>query len=110
MNNSEHIRFYKISEVSAITGIAPHILRYWEKNLSFLKIRRDPAGRRFYSEADIEKIKHIQKMLYEEGYKIKGVKTRFRGEYAEKKKEKTVSSDLLKKLLRMIKEIEKCLP
>ena len=107
MNNNTH--FYSISKVSEITGISPHILRYWEKDFSFLKIQRDPAGRRIYSDRDIEKIKNIKEMLYNEGYRIKGVKKKFRTDY-NKKKEKHTSGDFLKKILRMIKEIEKCLP
>jgi len=107
MNNNTH--FYSISKVSEITGISPHILRYWEKHFSFLKIQRDPAGRRIYSDRDIEKIKNIKEMLYNEGYRIKGVKKKFRVAN-NKKKEKHTSGDFLKKILRMIKEIEKCLP
>ncbi len=107
---NENVHYYSISRVSEITGISPHILRYWEKHFSFLKIQRDPAGRRIYSEGDIEKIRYIQKMLYNEGYRIKGVKKNFRIAYGNEKKEKYASVDFLEKILRRIKEIEKCLP
>lgn len=93
-----------------MTGISPHILRYWETQFSFLKILRDPSGRRIYSEKDIEKIKQIQKMVYEEGYKIKGVKKKFRSSYNNEKKSKQISKEFLKKILKHLKEIEKCLP
>lgn len=107
---NENVHYYSISKVSEITGVSPHILRYWEKNFSFLKIQRDPAGRRIYSNKDIEKIRYIQRMLYNEGYRIKGVKKKFRIAYENKKKGKFVSIDFLKKILRRIEEIEKCLP
>lgn len=108
MNENSH--YYTIKQVSEITGLSPHILRYWETQFSFLKILRDPSGRRIYSEKDLEKIKQIQKMLYEEGYKIKGVKKKFRSIYASEKKSKQISTEFLKKILKYIKEIEKCLP
>ncbi|MCX7705976.1 MAG: MerR family transcriptional regulator [bacterium] len=107
---NESIRYYSIKEVSEITGIAPHILRYWETQFSFLKIQRDPAGRRIYSDRDIDKIRHIQNLLYYEGYKIKGVKKNFRKIYINENKNKQSSMELLKKILKTLKEIEKCLP
>ncbi|MGB9641706.1 MAG: MerR family transcriptional regulator [Candidatus Ratteibacteria bacterium] len=107
---NEHNRYYSISEVSEITGVGTHILRYWEKQFSFLKIQRDPAGRRIYSAKDVEKIKQIQKLLYQNGYKILGVKKKFHDIYHTQKKDKQNSSVLLKKILRYLKEIEKCLP
>ncbi|MCM8805856.1 MAG: MerR family transcriptional regulator [Candidatus Omnitrophica bacterium] len=106
---NEHGRFYSISEVSQMTGIAEHILRYWETQFPFLKIQRDMHGRRIYCEKDIEKIKHIQKLLYSDGYKIKGVKIKFRDVYKKEKVQQQYYSDFLKKILKRLKEIEKCL-
>lgn len=103
-------RYYRIKKVSEITGIAPHILRYWETQFPFFKIQRDQAGRRIYSDRDIDKIKHIQTLLYYEGYKIKGVKKNFRKVYIKENKKRQTMIELLKKSLKMLKEIEKCLP
>jgi len=108
MNDSK--RYYSINEVSEITGLGTHILRYWEKQFSFLKIQRDPSGRRIYSDKDVEKIKEIQKLLYQNGYKIVGVKKKFRSISYTQKQSRQNSSLLLKKILRYIKEIERCLP
>ncbi|MCM8815945.1 MAG: MerR family transcriptional regulator [Candidatus Omnitrophica bacterium] len=107
---NEVSRYYRITEVSEITGIAPHILRYWETQFPFLKIKRDLAGRRIYSDKDIDKIKHIQTLLYHEGFKIKGVKKNFRRLHTKEEETKQTTVKLLKKFLRMLKEIEKCLP
>ncbi|MCM8821518.1 MAG: MerR family transcriptional regulator [Candidatus Omnitrophica bacterium] len=107
---SENPRYYSIKEVAKITGIAPHILRYWETQFSFLRIQRDHSGRRIYSEKDMDRIKHIQKLLYEDGYKIHGVKKKIRGAYDKEKKTQQSSAEFLKKILRLLKEIEKCLP
>ncbi len=106
---NDGFRYYSIKEVSEITGVAPHVLRYWETQFSFLKIQRDPSGRRIYSDRDIEKIKHVKKLLYYEGYRKEGVKKKFREIYSNDKKNKKVSAELLKKILKFAKEIEKCL-
>jgi DNA-binding transcriptional MerR regulator len=106
---AEGTRFYKIGEVSRITGTAAHILRYWEKEFSFLKIGRDNKGQRLYTDSDIEKIQKIKSLLYGEGYRITGVKKKFRQVYNMSADEKKVLAVSLKKILKNIKEIEKCL-
>jgi DNA-binding transcriptional MerR regulator len=98
-------KFYYIKEVSKLLDVPSHILRYWEKELDF-KIMRDQKGNRIYTEKDIEKLKDVRKLIYEEGFKIKGVKKKLREKKLENE-EKYVK--LLKNILKKIKEIKKCL-
>ncbi|MCL5408855.1 MAG: MerR family transcriptional regulator [Candidatus Omnitrophica bacterium] len=101
-------QFYKIYEVSNITNVSPHILRYWEKEFYFLKPLRDQRGQRIYSEKDIKNIEKIKEMLYNEGYKIKGAKKKLRDNKKNiVKNQPTIS--FLKKILKDLQEIEKCL-
>src|SRR5512147_505268 len=69
--------FYKIGEVSKITGVEPYVLRYWETEFPFLKPRKNKSGQRVYTKKDIEAIVQIKKMLYQERYTIEGVRKRF---------------------------------
>lgn len=98
-------KFYYIREVSKLLDIPAHILRYWEKELNF-KIMRDQKGNRIYTQDDIEMLKDIKNMIYKDGMKIKGVKKKLREKKLENKKEYV---KLLKKLLKKIEEIKKCL-
>lgn len=66
--------FYKISEVSQITGVKPYILRYWESEFPFLSPRKNRGGWRLYQKRDIETIISIKEMLYKDRYTIAGVK------------------------------------
>lgn len=68
--------FYRISEVSQITGIKPYILRYWESEFPFLSPRKNRGGWRLYQKKDIETIISIKDMLYKDRYTIAGVKRR----------------------------------
>lgn len=70
--------YYSISEVSEITGIKPHILRFWEKDFSVLRPRKNRAGNRSYRERDIRVVLAIKRLLYEEKYTIKGASDRLR--------------------------------
>jgi DNA-binding transcriptional MerR regulator len=70
--------FFTISEVSQITGVKPHILRYWEKQFKLLKPGRSIGGQRSYRKKDIEIILLIRKLLYEDKFTINGAKTRLK--------------------------------
>ncbi len=70
-------KYYRIGEASRITGVEPHVLRYWEKE--FREIRPHRVGRqRLYKEADLQVIKRIKTLLYDEGMTIAGAKKRLR--------------------------------
>jgi DNA-binding transcriptional MerR regulator len=70
--------YYSISEVSEITDIKPHILRFWEKDFSMLRPRKNRAGNRSYRERDIRVVLAIKRLLYEDRYTIKGASDRLR--------------------------------
>lgn len=88
--------FYKIGEVSRITGIESYVLRYWETEFPFLKPRKNKSGQRVYTKKELELILQVKKMLYQERYTIEGVRKRF-GEGVTKPAEvRTMSESKLK--------------
>jgi DNA-binding transcriptional MerR regulator len=66
--------FFSIKEVAAMLELKPYILRYWEKEFAILKPKRNRVGRRYYSKKDIEIVKLIKNILYEQGFTIAGAK------------------------------------
>ena len=66
--------FYKIGEVSRITGLEAYVLRYWETEFPILRPRNTAGGQRVYAKKDVELILEIKRMLYEQGYTIVGAK------------------------------------
>lgn len=69
--------FYKIGEVSKITGVESYVLRYWQTEFPFLNPRKNKSGQRVYVKKDLEVILVVKKMLYQERYTIEGVRKRF---------------------------------
>lgn len=49
-----------------------HVLRFWETNFKQIKPVKMNGGRRYYKPSDIELIKLVRTMLYDQGYTIKG--------------------------------------
>jgi len=76
--------FYKIGDVSRLTGLEPYVLRYWETEFPMLKPRKNRGGQRVYLRKDIDLILKIKQMLHREGYTIVGAKKRLRGEDPER--------------------------
>ena len=51
----------RIGEFSKVTGISAYTLRYYEKK-GLIRVNRDQAGRRDYSENDIEWVRFIKRL------------------------------------------------
>lgn len=66
--------FYRIGEVSRLTGLEPSVLRYWETEFAQLKPEKGRSGQRVYKKEDIDRILQIKQMLYSEGYTIAGAR------------------------------------
>jgi DNA-binding transcriptional MerR regulator len=66
--------YYSIREVCGLTGLEPHVLRYWESEFPLLRPKKNRAGNRAYRDKDIDTILTIKKLLYEEQYTITGAK------------------------------------
>lgn len=72
-----------IREVSEELGVPQHVLRFWEEKFPKLAPLKRRGGRRFYRPEDVELLHRIRRLLYEEGYTIKGaVKRMAQGEHA----------------------------
>ncbi|MBM4285291.1 MAG: MerR family transcriptional regulator [Deltaproteobacteria bacterium] len=58
--------YYTIGEVSRITGVQAHVLRYWENQGKILKPGRKRSRHRLYRPADIQLIFEIKRLREEE--------------------------------------------
>jgi len=70
--------YYRIGEVSRITGLKPHVLRYWESEFKVIKPYKAGSLQRLYRRKDLDLILKIKKLLYEEGFTIAGAKKKIR--------------------------------
>jgi DNA-binding transcriptional MerR regulator len=66
--------YYSITEVAEMAQVKAHVLRYWETEFSALRPRKNRAGNRTYREKDVKLVLLIRKLLYEDGFTIKGAR------------------------------------
>jgi DNA-binding transcriptional MerR regulator len=66
--------YFKIGEVSDITGVAPYVLRFWETEFKQIKPKRTDAGQRLYRKQDVVLILRIKHLLYHRKFTIEGAR------------------------------------
>ena len=66
--------YFRIGEVKKITGVEPHVLRYWESEFKIIRPQRASSKQRLYRRVDVENILTIKKLLYEDGYTVPGAR------------------------------------
>jgi DNA-binding transcriptional MerR regulator len=65
--------FRTISEVADDLDIPQHVLRFWETRFAQIKPMKRSGGRRYYRPDDVHLLRGIRRLLYGEGYTIRGV-------------------------------------
>lgn len=66
--------YYSIGEVSKITSVEPHVLRYWETIFEELSPRKNRAGNRTYKEKDIAVILKLKELIQNRKFSTAGAK------------------------------------
>mgnify|MGYP001157859025 CR=1 FL=1 len=65
--------FRTISEVAAELDVPSHVLRFWETKFNQVRPLKRGGGRRYYRPEDVDLLRRIRALLYDDGYTIKGV-------------------------------------
>ena len=65
--------FRTISEVADDLDVPQHVLRFWETRFAQIKPMKRSGGRRYYRPDDVNLLRGIRRLLYGEGYTIRGV-------------------------------------
>jgi DNA-binding transcriptional MerR regulator len=75
--------FRTIREVAEAMDLPQHVLRFWETRFPQIRPLKRAGGRRYYRPDDVERLKLIKRLLYDEGYTIRGVQKLFRQQGAQ---------------------------
>jgi len=70
-------KYFTIGEISQLTGVKPHVLRYWEQVVPMLEPTKR-SGRRYYQRQDLLIICEIDRLLHREGYTLAGALTQIK--------------------------------
>lgn len=70
--------FRTISEAADELDIPAHVLRFWESKFAQISPLKRAGGRRFYRPQDLQLLRGVKRLLYEDGYTIKGARKYFK--------------------------------
>ena len=70
--------FRTISEVATDLDVPQHVLRFWESKFAHIRPLKRGGGRRYYRPEDVDLLRGVRTLLYNDGYTIKGVQKVFR--------------------------------
>ncbi len=75
--------FRTIREVADVMELPQHVLRFWESRFPQIRPVKRAGGRRYYRPDDVERLHLIKRLLYDEGFTIKGVQKLFKEQGAQ---------------------------
>ncbi|MEL7028220.1 MAG: MerR family transcriptional regulator [Pseudomonadota bacterium] len=70
--------FRTISEAADELDVPQHVLRFWETKFGQIRPLKRAGGRRYYRPADLDLLRGVRRLLYDEGFTIRGVQKLFR--------------------------------
>jgi len=70
--------YFKIGEVAELTGVKPHVLRYWESEFGGFRPQKSRSNQRLYRQKDVELVLRLKDLLYNQGFTIAGARKKLR--------------------------------
>lgn len=65
---------YQIGDVERLLQVKAHVLRYWEKEIPLLQVRKDLGGRRVYNSRDVRILLRLKHLIYERHFTLEGAR------------------------------------
>lgn len=66
--------YFRIGEVSRLTGVKASVLRFWETEFPQLHPKKSGTNQRLYRRKDIETVLEIKRLLWEKRFTIEGAR------------------------------------
>ena len=90
--------YFKIGEVSQISGLPSHVLRFWESEFKKIKPRRTASGQRSYTQKDVALILEIKHLLHDKKFTIEGARKHLKARTRPETGDKNFLQDLKNEL------------
>lgn len=78
MRDSLEKKYYRIGDVAEMLGLPQSTIRFWEKEFSELRPKRNDGGRRLYTPNDIEQLKIVRFLIKDKGLTLDGAREHLR--------------------------------
>ncbi len=99
-------RYFTIGETSRLCKVKPHVLRYWEQEFSQLRPAKRTGNRRYYQQKDVEIVRKIRRLLYEEGFTINGARSQLTETVKMERKDPVLKQNVKQLLSEVLQDID----
>ena len=86
--------YYSIGEVSKMFDVNNSLIRFWEKEFSILKPKKNAKGNRLFTQKDVDNLHIIYNLVKERGFTLEGAKKKLK----ENKSDSINEAEMLKSL------------
>ena len=86
--------YYSIGETAKIFNVNVSLIRYWEKEFTILKPKKNKKGNRLFTQKDIDHLHVIYSLVKERGYTLEGAQKKIR----ENKKDLNIDIEIINNL------------
>jgi DNA-binding transcriptional MerR regulator len=101
--------FFRIGEIAEILKLNSSVLRFWETQFDLLAPKKSRTGQRLYSKDDLEVLKEIRRLLYDEKMTIAGAKSRLLKRRSNRSNQPVVTTELLEEIRTELRELKQIL-
>ena len=70
--------FYKIGEVAEMFEVNVSLIRFWEKEFTILKPKKNKKGNRLFTKKDVDNLTIIYHLVKERGFTLEGAKQKLK--------------------------------
>ena len=70
--------FYKIGEIAELLNVNVSLIRFWEKEFSILKPKKNKKGNRLFTSKDFDNLKIIYHLVKVRGYTLEGARKKLK--------------------------------
>ncbi len=71
-------KYYRIGDVAEILGLPQSTIRFWEREFTELRPKRNAGGTRMYTPSDIEQLRIIRFLIKDKGLTLDGAREHLR--------------------------------
>lgn len=101
--------YFRIGEVAKKFGVKPSLIRYWEKEFSFIHPKKSSGGTRLFTRKDVDNFEIVYHLIKEKGMTIQGVRDYFKKHYDKESLDKLQVINTLKRTRNLLLDIRQVL-
>ncbi len=101
--------YFRIGEVAKKYNVQPSLIRYWEKEFSFIKPKKSAKGTRLFTKKDVDNFEIVYHLMKEKGMTIQGTREYFKKHYDHQSLDNLQVINTLKRTKNLLKEVREVL-